>query len=57
MTAAPLSGARWRRIDFHLHCPGVDSISSPSGINHDSTDKREKFAELGLELGGFGVSS
>jgi chromosome segregation protein len=42
---APSSGARWRRIDFHLHSPGVDSFTSPGGMNHDSAEEREKFAD------------
>jgi chromosome segregation protein len=45
MPEAPSSGARWRRIDFHLHSPGVGSFSSPSGMNHDSEEERTKFAD------------
>lgn len=42
---APSTGARWRRIDFHLHSPGVDSFTSLGGMNHDSPEDRAKFAD------------
>jgi hypothetical protein len=27
------SGARWTRVDLHLHTPGVGSFACPSGVN------------------------
>jgi chromosome segregation protein len=41
-----MSGVRWRRIDLHLHTPGVNSFSCPSGIGMKSATDRETVAAL-----------
>ena len=35
-------GAEWVRVDLHLHSPGVESFTLPSGINLSSDEDREK---------------
>ena len=34
------SGATWHRVDLHLHSPGVNSFSCPSGIDPKTKDGR-----------------
>jgi len=38
-------GAEWIRVDFHLHSPGVESFTLPSGINLSSNEDRKKLVE------------
>jgi len=38
-------GAEWVRVDLHLHSPGVESFTLPSGINLSSDEDREKLVE------------
>lgn len=56
--ARDYQGARWVRVDFHLHTPGVDSFKCPSGLdprrdNHRSQIIRDYVKQLrdqGIEL-------
>jgi len=32
-------GARWVRVDLHLHSPGVDSFRFPDGLDHRNRDE------------------
>ncbi len=46
LEAAPTSaGAIWRRVDLHLHSPGVSTFSCPSGMDYNSSTDREKLIE------------
>ncbi|MFI1994877.1 TrlF family AAA-like ATPase [Actinoplanes sp. NPDC020271] len=38
-------GARWRRVDFHLHTPAVSSFAGSSGMNPEDSDDQQRFAE------------
>jgi ABC-type lipoprotein export system ATPase subunit len=38
-------GAEWISVDLHLHSPGVESFTLPSGINLSSDEDREKLVE------------
>jgi hypothetical protein len=40
-----VGGSRWRRIDFHLHTPGVSSFQGLDGMNVDSPDDQRRFAD------------
>ncbi len=52
-------GAEWVRVDLHLHSPGINSFSLPSGVNLQSDkDKNEiiekyisKLKEAGIKIG------
>ncbi|HHY35501.1 MAG TPA: AAA family ATPase [Firmicutes bacterium] len=35
-------GARWVRVDFHLHTPGVDSFRCPSGLDPRNEDHKSQ---------------
>ncbi|MER7455784.1 TrlF family AAA-like ATPase [Micromonospora sp. NPDC126480] len=37
-------GSRWRRVDFHLHTPGVDSFAGFDGMSYDGPDDQRKLA-------------
>jgi len=39
------NGANWMKVDLHLHSPGVESFTLPSGFDLSSDDKREKLAK------------
>lgn len=39
------AGARWRRVDLHLHTPGVHSFRLPSGVDLTSQASREELAD------------
>jgi len=39
------NGANWMKVDLHLHSPGVESFTLPSGFDLSSDDKCEKLAE------------
>ncbi|MFD6716562.1 TrlF family AAA-like ATPase [Micromonospora chalcea] len=51
-------GSRWRRVDFHLHTPGVDSFAGLDGMSYDNHDDQRKLAttyvnrlcEVGIEI-------
>lgn len=51
-------GATWRRVDFHLHSPGVSSFTCPDGADLKSVQGRavvvEKYVE-GLKAQGISV--
>ncbi len=63
MTGAPQivvpSGARWRRIDLHLHSPGVETFACPSGSDLTTDSGRRSLATAwadrlvaaGIEIG------
>ncbi len=38
------AGATWRRIDFHLHTPGVDSFECPDGKDVNTKADRDQIA-------------
>jgi Fe-S cluster assembly ATPase SufC len=52
------SGARWRRVDFHLHTPGVASFVCPDGADLETDKGRtvvvgpyvDRLAEAGIHL-------
>ena len=39
------NGANWMKVDLHLHSPGVESFTLPSGFDLDSNDARKKLVE------------
>ena len=39
------AGARWRRVDFHLHSPGVDTFRSLPGLNMSDPDAQRRVVE------------
>jgi len=39
------NGANWMKVDLHLHSPGIESFTLPSGFDLSSDDKCEKLAE------------
>jgi len=53
-------GAEWARVDLHLHSPGVESFTLPSGINLSSDEDREELVreyvkrlkEVGIKMAG-----
>ncbi len=45
MNSRNCNGANWVRIDLHLHTPGVKSFDSPSGINIESGEDKEKIVK------------
>jgi hypothetical protein len=40
-----VGGARWRRVDFHLHTPGVSSFAGVAGMNLNDPADQDRFAE------------
>ncbi|HEY8164065.1 MAG TPA: hypothetical protein VIF83_00790 [Gemmatimonadaceae bacterium] len=40
-----MTGAIWKRVDFHLHTPGVESFSYPSGADALSEKGRRKVSD------------
>jgi chromosome segregation protein len=38
-------GAVWRRVDLHLHTPGVSSFHLPSGVDPSVPDQRARLAD------------
>ncbi len=40
-----MSGAKWVRVDFHLHSPASSSFSLPSGLNLNSPSDIEKLVD------------
>jgi len=39
------NGANWMKVDLHLHSPGVESFTLPSGFDLDSNDACKKLVE------------
>lgn len=42
-------GAVWRRVDLHLHSPGVESFALPSGASPDTEERRRRIAAAYVE--------
>jgi len=38
-------GSRWRKVDFHLHTPGVDSFAGLPGMTYDGVEDQRQFAQ------------